>query len=83
MRRATAPANRIHMSVPHAAGALVGTVGDLAAWTAALHGGRLEIDSRPGEGMQVLHRQDQALAQVPVVAVRPDRDRRRAPWSSA
>lgn len=42
----SAPANRIHMSVPHAAGALVGTVGDLAAWNAALHGGRVvEADS--------------------------------------
>jgi len=37
----TRPARRIHMSVPHAAGALVGTVGDLAAWAQALHHGRV------------------------------------------
>ena len=36
-----APARPIHMSVPHAAGALVGTVGDLARWAQALHGGRV------------------------------------------
>ncbi|TFI58096.1 class A beta-lactamase-related serine hydrolase [Sphingomonas parva] len=36
-----APAVRIHMSVPHAAGALVGTVGDLAAWGQALHHGKV------------------------------------------
>jgi D-alanyl-D-alanine carboxypeptidase len=35
------PARRIHMSVPHAAGALVGTVGDLARWARALHHGRV------------------------------------------
>jgi len=35
------PARRIHMSVPHAAGALVGTVGDLARWSHALHHGRV------------------------------------------
>jgi CubicO group peptidase (beta-lactamase class C family) len=35
------PARRIHMSVPHAAGALVGTVGDLATWAYALHHGRV------------------------------------------
>jgi CubicO group peptidase (beta-lactamase class C family) len=35
------PARRIHMSVPHAAGALVGTVGDLARWSNALHHGRV------------------------------------------
>jgi CubicO group peptidase (beta-lactamase class C family) len=35
------PAMRIHMSVPHAAGALVGTVGDLARWAQALHHGRV------------------------------------------
>ena len=35
------PARRIHMSVPHAAGALVGTVGDLARWSQALHHGRV------------------------------------------
>lgn len=35
------PANRIHMSVPHAAGALVGSVEDLARWAAALHHGRV------------------------------------------
>jgi len=36
-----APARRIHMSVPHAAGALVGTTGDLARWAHALHHGRV------------------------------------------
>ncbi|MDP9412927.1 MAG: beta-lactamase family protein [Pseudomonadota bacterium] len=36
-----APARPIHMSVPHAAGALVGTVGDLAKWAKALHGGQV------------------------------------------
>lgn len=35
------PANRIHMSVPHAAGALVGSVVDLARWAQALHHGRV------------------------------------------
>lgn len=35
------PARRIHMSVPHAAGALVGTVDDLARWSNALHHGRV------------------------------------------
>jgi len=35
------PARRIHMSVPHAAGALVGTAGDLARWSQALHHGRV------------------------------------------
>jgi D-alanyl-D-alanine carboxypeptidase len=35
------PAQRIHMSVPHGAGALVGTVGDLAKWARALHHGRV------------------------------------------
>ncbi len=35
------PARLIHMSVPHAAGALVGTVGDLARWAHALHHGRV------------------------------------------
>jgi D-alanyl-D-alanine carboxypeptidase len=35
------PARRIHMSVPHAAGALVGTAGDLARWAQALHHGRV------------------------------------------
>jgi CubicO group peptidase (beta-lactamase class C family) len=35
------PALRIHMSVPHAAGGLVGTVGDLARWAQALHHGRV------------------------------------------
>ena len=32
---------RIHMSVPGAAGALIGTVGDLAIWADALHHGRV------------------------------------------
>lgn len=36
-----APALRIHMSVPHAAGGLVGTVEDLARWGRALHGGKV------------------------------------------
>jgi CubicO group peptidase (beta-lactamase class C family) len=35
------PAQLIHMSVPHGAGALIGTVGDLARWAQALHHGRL------------------------------------------
>lgn len=35
------PAQAIHMSVPQAAGALVGTVGDLAGWAKALHGGEV------------------------------------------
>jgi len=35
------PAKAIHMSIPHAAGALIGTVEDLARWTAALHGGKV------------------------------------------
>ena len=35
------PARRIHMSVPHGAGALVGSVGDLAKWAHALHHGRV------------------------------------------
>ncbi|MCY7279931.1 MAG: beta-lactamase family protein, partial [Sphingomonas bacterium] len=34
-------AQKIDMSVPHAAGALVGTVGDLADWGNALHNGKL------------------------------------------
>ena len=32
---------KIHMSVPGAAGALIGTVGDLATWAHALHHGRI------------------------------------------
>ena len=36
-----APSMAIHMSVPHAAGALVGTVGDMAAWADALHNGKV------------------------------------------
>jgi CubicO group peptidase (beta-lactamase class C family) len=36
-----APARALHMSVPHAAGALIGTVGDLARWANALHHGRV------------------------------------------
>jgi len=35
------PAEKIHMSVPGAAGGLVGTVGDLAAWANALHHGKV------------------------------------------
>jgi CubicO group peptidase (beta-lactamase class C family) len=34
-------AQKIHMSVPHAAGALVGSVEDLATWANALHHGRV------------------------------------------
>lgn len=34
-------ARKIHMSVPHAAGALVGSVEDLAAWAKALHHGKV------------------------------------------
>lgn len=37
----TKPGQKIDMSVPHAAGALLGTVGDLARWNAALHGGKV------------------------------------------
>lgn len=36
-----APMRRLHMSVPHAAGALIGTAGDLARWSHALHRGRV------------------------------------------
>jgi CubicO group peptidase (beta-lactamase class C family) len=36
-----APSRPIHMSVPHAAGALIGTVGDLAKWSQALHHGKV------------------------------------------
>lgn len=35
------PSKAIHMSVPHAAGALIGTVEDLARWNAALHAGKV------------------------------------------
>lgn len=35
------PAQSIHMSVPHGAGGLVGSVGDLAKWANALHHGRV------------------------------------------
>ena len=35
------PALKIHMSVPSGAGALVGTVGEMADWANALHQGRL------------------------------------------
>ena len=34
-------APKIHLSVPHAAGGLIGTVGDLAAWANAFHHGRV------------------------------------------
>ena len=34
-------ANRIHMSVPHAAGALIASVEDLARWAQALHHGQV------------------------------------------
>ena len=36
-----AAAMKIHMSVPHAAGALIGSVEDLAKWNAALHHGKV------------------------------------------
>ena len=36
-----APMRNLHMSVPHAAGALVGTAGDMARWAQALHRGRV------------------------------------------
>ena len=36
-----APARKIHMSIPHAAGALIGSVEDLAKWNAALHSGKI------------------------------------------
>lgn len=35
------PARPIHMSVPHAAGALIGSVEDLAKWNQALHHGKV------------------------------------------
>ena len=35
------PARKIHMSVPHAAGALIGSVEDLAKWAEALHKGKV------------------------------------------
>jgi D-alanyl-D-alanine carboxypeptidase len=35
------PANRIHMSVPHAAGGLIASVEDMARWAQALHHGRV------------------------------------------
>jgi D-alanyl-D-alanine carboxypeptidase len=35
------PAQKIHMSVPHAAGALIGSVEDLAKWNDALHHGKV------------------------------------------
>jgi CubicO group peptidase (beta-lactamase class C family) len=35
------PAEKIHMSVPGAAGSLIGTVGDLATWANALHHGKV------------------------------------------
>jgi D-alanyl-D-alanine carboxypeptidase len=35
------PAQKIHMSVPHAAGGLVGSVEDMARWARALHHGKV------------------------------------------
>lgn len=35
------PARKLHMSVPHAAGALIGSVEDLAKWSQALHHGKV------------------------------------------
>lgn len=37
----TVPAIKIHMSQPHAAGALIGTADDLARWGNALHSGKI------------------------------------------
>lgn len=37
----TVPSMKIHMSVPHGAGALIGSVEDLAKWNAALHHGKI------------------------------------------
>lgn len=37
----TAPSPNIHMSQPHAAGALIGTADDLARWGNALHSGKI------------------------------------------
>ena len=39
--KGVAPAQKIHMSVPHAAGALVGSAEDLATWGQALHHGKV------------------------------------------
>lgn len=39
--KAPAPAQQLSMTQPHAAGALVSTVDDLARWSRALHGGRV------------------------------------------
>ncbi|MBW0145210.1 serine hydrolase domain-containing protein [Sphingomicrobium clamense] len=43
------PAQTIHMSLPHAAGALIGTVGDLATWAEALHSGKVVDAERYAE----------------------------------
>jgi CubicO group peptidase (beta-lactamase class C family) len=39
--KGVALAQKIHMSVPHAAGALLGSAEDLAKWSDALHGGKV------------------------------------------
>ncbi len=39
-----APSQRIHMSVPHAAGELISNASDLAEWADALHGGQIVSD---------------------------------------
>ena len=39
------PTQVIHMSLPHSAGALIGTVGDLATWASALHSGKVVPDA--------------------------------------
>lgn len=40
------PARKLHMSVPHAAGASIGSVEDLARWSQALHKGRVVSRAR-------------------------------------
>ena len=39
--KGVAPAQKIHMSIPHAAGALVGSAEDMAKWGQALHHGKV------------------------------------------
>lgn len=40
------PAQKVHMSIPHAAGALIGSVQDLAKWSEALHKGKVVSAAR-------------------------------------
>jgi D-alanyl-D-alanine carboxypeptidase len=40
------PADRVHMSVPHGGGALIGSVEDMARWARALHHGRVVSAAR-------------------------------------